>query len=460
MLNEHESMEFQFEPIQDTPKQDFYQEPQKPAEPARRKKKGHVTLKIVSLALACAILGGFGGGALVAATMSPQAQDSTVNTMNNTNLPEDSTAKLSNIVHTNSNGKNLTPSEVYNQNVNAVVGISTEATTTNVFGQVSSSTCSGSGFIITPDGYVVTNNHVVKDATKVTVSMYDGTKYDATIVGTEPSNDVALLKIDAANLPAVSIGSSSSVGVGDQVVAIGNPLGELTFTLTVGYVSALDREINTDGTPINMLQTDVSINSGNSGGPLFDMAGNVIGITTAKYSSSGYGTASIEGIGFAIPVDDVMRIVDDLKQYGYVTGKPQLGVTVRDFDTTTAATYGLPEGVYVDSVVEGGSAARAGMQQGDIITAINDKQVKNYTELAVVMKQLRAGDDVRITVFRSGQTLELKTTLDEKLPQSEEEAEQSSAQQQPQQQAPEATNPSGGADPFYDIFGRIFGNAG
>lgn len=184
-------------------------------------------------------------------------------------------------------------------NVNATVGIATQITT-NVWGQVASASASGSGFILTSDGYVVTNNHVVEGATSVTVKLYNGDEYDAEVIGTDEMNDVALLKIDATGLQAVTIGDSDQIEVGEEVIAIGNPLGELTFTMTAGVVSALDREINTDGKPINMLQTDVAINSGNSGGALFDMNGNVVGITSAKYSGSTSSGASIEGISFAI----------------------------------------------------------------------------------------------------------------------------------------------------------------
>ena len=468
MFEKHESMDFEFEPVSSNPSyQNVHQEPQFQSQmpsgsPIPPKKNSKFGLKIVALALVCALLGGVGGGTLVAGLLNSNgsdAEDTSESTpvMNTTDTTQDTSTTLSTVVHTNTGDKNLTPTEVYNQNVNAVVGISTEATTTNVFGQVSSAICSGSGFIITSDGYVVTNNHVVEDADKVTVSMYDGSTYDAKIVGTEPSNDVALLKIEGSNFPTVSIGSSDDVSVGDQVVAIGNPLGELTFTLTVGYVSALDREINTDGNPINMLQTDVSINSGNSGGPLFDMNGNVIGITTAKYSSSSLSSASIEGIGFAIPINDVMSIVDDLEKYGYVTGKPQLGVTVRDFDTTTAATYGLPAGVYVQDVEAGSAAEKGGIQSGDIITGMNGKEVANYTEMAVVMKQLKAGQTVEITVFRGGQTLTLTVTLDEKAPATEESAStenQTTSDAQDQQPSQGQTqDPQQSEDPFRDIFG-------
>lgn len=199
-------------------------------------------------------------------------------------------------VDTVSNPGALTPAQVYAQNVQSVVAITNQGVKNGTFGQ-ESFTGTGSGFILTADGYVLTNHHVIDGAQTITVTLYDGTEYTARLVGSDSISDVALLKIEAENLPAVTIGDSDGLDVGDQVAAIGNPLGELTSTQTVGYVSAKDRSVNTDGTILNMLQTDAAINSGNSGGPLFNMNGEVVGITTAKYSGSTSSGASIEGIG-------------------------------------------------------------------------------------------------------------------------------------------------------------------
>ena len=317
-------------------------------------------------------------------------------------------------------------------NVNACVGIATQITT-NVWGQVASASASGSGFILTSDGYVVTNNHVVEGATSVTVKLYNGEEYDAEIVGTDEMNDVALLKIDATGLQAVTIGDSDQIEVGEEVIAIGNPLGELTFTMTAGVVSALDREINTDGKPINMLQTDVAINSGNSGGPLFDMNGNVIGITSAKYSGSTSSGASIEGISFAIPINDALRVIYDLQQYGRVTGRAYLGVTVRDLDGTTASTYGLPTGPMIQSVEAGGCAEKAGLQQGDIIIGFNGSEIASYTDLVAALNKLKAGDTATITVFRAGAQVEASITLDERPTDDEITAREQAQNEQSQQ---------------------------
>ena len=276
----------------------------------------------------------------------------------------------------NDTGKTLTPTQVYQMNVGAVCGIATQVTT-NVWGQTTTS-CAGSGFVLTQDGYIVTNNHVVADATRGTTSSGSIPARNtaaADVVGTDSMNDVALLKIEAEGLQTVTIGDSDQIEVGETVEAIGNPLGELTFTMTAGYISALDREITPDGTPINMLQTDAAINAGNSGGPLFDMDGNVIGMTTAKVSGTTESGVSIEGLGFAIPINDVMRVVYDLQLYGRVLGRAYLGVTLQDLDSEVAATYNLPAGPQIVTVTEGSCAAKAGLQPSDIILQFEGREI-------------------------------------------------------------------------------------
>lgn len=306
----------------------------------------------------------------------------------------------------------LTPAQVYARNVKSVVAISNQVTT-NIYGQISETASSGSGFILSEDGYVVTNYHVVEGATKLTVITYDETEYAAELIGADSANDVAVLKIDAQGLQPAMIGSSDDLIVGDQVAAIGNPLGELTATLTVGYISAINRDISTEGAVINMLQTDAAINSGNSGGPLFNMKGEVIGITTAKYSGTSSSGATIEGIGFAIPIDDVIRKITDLQQYGYITGA-YLGVSVRDVDRSVAEYYGIPMGVYVAEAVEGYCAKAAGVREKDIIIALGDYEVTCLNDLSRALGEYAGGDTTTITVWRGGFELELEITLDEK----------------------------------------------
>ena len=340
----------------------------------------------------------------------------------------------------------LTPGQVYAQNVDSVVTISCTIQS-RVYGQVTQGTSSGSGFIITSDGYVVTNHHVVENATAIKVIAHDGTEYSATVKGSDANNDVAVLKVDAEDLPPVTLGSSNDLVIGDMVVAIGNPLGTLSATQTVGYVSGTNREVTTDNTIINMIQTDAVINPGNSGGPLFNMRGEVVGITTAKYSGTTISGASIEGIGFAIPIDDVLGIIGDLQNLGYVTGA-YLGVTVQDVDSEAASRYGLPSGAYVASVVDGGAADRAGVQPKDIITGIGDIQVTSMTSLTRALRSFKAGDTTTITVVRSGQTLTLTITLDER-PQ---DLDSSSSQTDPSMPS------EGDYDEWYDFFRRYFGN--
>ena len=426
-------------------KEPAYQEPQKP-------KKKRTGLKIVALVLAALVLGGAAGAGitfLITGTFGKPAAEEPKYLFESVPLPE--------VLETVEGDKTLTPAEVYAANVGSVVGIRTESTpTTNIFGQISSTSSAGSGFVLTDNGYVVTNYHVVEGANTITVTLYSGENYEATLVGGYADNDVALLKIDAENLQHVTVGKTSDLVVGEHIVAIGNPLGELTYTMTVGYVSAMDREINASGKPINMLQTDVAINSGNSGGPVFDMNGNVVAIASAKYSGQTSSGTYIEGLSFAIPFDDVLDILYDLGTYGYVTGRPYLGITVNGLDAATAKTYGLPVGPIIASVDEGSCTQKAGIRQGDIILGIGDKTTESYNELISALRDYKAGDTVRIKIYRGGQELTFDVTLDEKpyVP-----AEQAVPQQPAPQQ--EETVPSFGYDdpfgfgfPFDFFFGR------
>lgn len=345
-----------------------------------------------------------------------------------------------------------TPAMVYAKNVQAVVAISNQSISTNYFGQVSETASSGTGFIISADGYVVTNYHVVQGATTLSVLTYEGAEHKASLVGFDASNDLAVLKIEETDLPFVEIGSSDDLIVGDQVVAIGNPLGELTSTLTVGYISAKDRIVNTDGSYLNMLQTDAAINSGNSGGPLFNMAGQVIGITTAKFSGTSTAGASIEGIGFAIPIDDVFGMIEDLVDHGYVTGA-YLGVMVRDVDAQVGQTYGIPNGAYVDDVTEGSCAEKAGIQPKDIITKLGDESVGSVAELTRALRRYEAGQTAKVTVYRGGKEVVLEVTFDEK-PQSD-QTQDPIIEEQPSQ------TPNFGYGDFFDgWFGNIFPDFG
>ena len=279
----------------------------------------------------------------------------------------------------------------------------------------------------------------------MTVTMEDGSVYDAKIIGYDESNDVALLKVEAAGLRPVRVGSSTALAVGEQVVAIGFPLSAQDATLTVGYVSAKNRDVTTSNVAINMIQTDAAINSGNSGGPLFNMNGEVIGITTAKYSGTTASGASIEGIGFAIPIDDVMAILSDLMTYGYINSA-YLGVLVRNMNETELAAaelYGFPAGVYVEDVTEGYCAKKAGIQPKDIITELGGYEIENMTDLTRALRKFKGGDQTTVTVFRGGKEVVLNITLDNKPAQTQTPVEPEYPGQMPE---------DGNFDEWYDYF--------
>ena len=404
--------------------------------PVKKTRKKHTALGIVALALCCALIGSIGGGAIVGYVMreeSTPAQNAAPDSTGDNAAETPTQQPTTQITTVASNGTVLTPAQVYQANVPAIVGIANESTAYNTFGQPSSTASSGTGFIISADGEVLTNYHVVKGAETLTVTLSDGTQYPATVLGYEEASDVALLKIEATNLPTVTLGDSDSLSVGTEVAAIGNPLGELTYSLTVGYVSAKDRAINTDGTPINMMQIDAAINPGNSGGPLFDMNGNVVGITTAKYSGSTSSGATIEGIGFAIPINDVKDILTDLRENGAVLNRAYIGIRTGDVSDEAVESYGLPHGAVVASVEKNGSGYKAGLQKSDIITAIDDTQVTGISDLSTALKKYRAGDSAELTVYRSGETLKLTIVFDAKPTDSQTETtqpEQSTEQQQ------------------------------
>lgn len=280
---------------------------------------------------------------------------------------------------------------------------------------------SGSGVIITSDGYIVTNNHVVAGASGVKVYLQDGTEYAATLVGRDELTDLAIVKIDAAGLPAATLGNSSGMAVGDKVYAIGNPLGVFTSSVSGGIVSGLNRTIEVEGQSMTLMQTDASVNPGNSGGGLFNEAGELIGIVNAK--SSGM---NVEGLGFAIPIDDAKSVIVDLIDLGYVSGRPFLGVTLQEINLVESSEGGnggyfpfyMPANyvtrVQVMSVMQGSAAEAAGMQVDDIIRSVNDKEVTGSSALASILYEYKIGDMVTITVQRGNENVDLKVTLAER----------------------------------------------
>ena len=369
------------------------------------KKKGFPWGKVIALMLVAALLGGaVGAGGVLLLAPSGSGSSSQV-------LKGERPSTVIDIA-TIDTSKQMSPAEVYAQNVASTVGITTSVTT-NYFGFTTTSAAAGSGFVLSDDGYILTNYHVVEDSTSIKVSMYDGSSYDAQLIGYDESNDIAVLKVDAEDLSPVVLGDSGNLNVGDTVVAIGNPLGELTFSLTAGVVSALDREVTLSGNvTMELIQTDCAINSGNSGGALFNLYGEVIGITNAKYSSSGSG-ASIDNIGFAIPINSVMNIVESIIEKGYIA-KPYIGVSVTSVSSETQS-YGLPKGAAVKAISEDSPAEKAGLQINDIITEANGTAIESSDDLVRLVGDLYNGAELKLTVYRQGETLELTVTVGEKI---------------------------------------------
>ena len=389
------------EPVIETNQYHVYE-----AQPQRKKKRG--AAKIVAIALCCALLGGAAGagGALAyghfAGGTSTIYQSSTPTTA----------VSLANVDgHTV-----LTPEEIYAANLGAAVGVNGNVTT-NVWGYTVKNPVSGSGFVISSNAttsYILTNYHVIDGVSDIKVFFADGKSYDATLVGGEQENDIAVLKIDAANLSPAKLGDSDSLTVGDTIYAVGNPLGDLEFSMSTGHVSALDRVIKTEESSesINMFQIDAAVNSGNSGGPVYNDRGEVIGVVTAKYSDTG-----VEGIGFAIPINDASSIAQDLITKGYVTGKAYMGVKLDErYNAMYSQYYGMPLGAYVYSVDAGSSADEAGLRAGDIITRLGDAEVTCYDDLHEAVKDFSAGDTTEVGIYRAGEDLSISITFDELTP--------------------------------------------
>ncbi|MBQ2213047.1 MAG: trypsin-like peptidase domain-containing protein [Erysipelotrichaceae bacterium] len=293
---------------------------------------------------------------------------------------------------------------------NSVVEVYTESVKYNTFFGEYVTSGAGSGVICSKDGYIITNNHVIEDAKSIRVTLHDGTDYSAVLIGTDSITDLAVIKIDAQGLTPATLGSDSTVKVGETCIAIGNPLGTLGGTVTSGIVSALSRTITVDGQKMTLMQTNTTINPGNSGGGLFDVSGNLIGIVNAKYSSS-----DIEGIGFAIPVDVVKEITQELITNGKVTGRAYLGIKIVNIDSERAKSYyGMPQyGVLVRSV-ELQSTVSSGLQTKDLIIGMDDDEIRSYDDLQDALLKRKAGDKVTLKIIRDNQEKELSVVLAER----------------------------------------------
>lgn len=434
------------------------EEPKAPKEPKERKeRKGLKRLLCVVLAAAL-VIGSCSATALIMNSYWQKEMNAMMQRMDDKiAAAQKGTAAVSDNIPVTTkplSAGSMTPGDVYARNVDAVVAITAEITGHDNYGRETAGYSVGTGFFISPDGYVVTNYHVIKGGTKVTITTHGDEEYDAEIVGFEANNDLALLKVDAENLPYVTLGNSSELKVGEQVAAIGNVLSTFASSMTVGYVSGVDRVVDTKGIAMNMIQTDVAINSGNSGGPLFNMYGEVVGITTAKFSGNSSSGASIEGIGFAIPIDDVTGMIEDLKTHGYVTGA-YLGVMVKDVDSN-AQYYGLPAGAYVESASEGGAAEKGGILTGDIITEVGGFAVTSVSDLTRVLRKFEAGETVSVEVYRTGSYTTLSLVLDEK-PREETASAQTQPSNRPDVQQRPNLPESDDFEDWYDFFRDYFG---
>lgn len=423
--------------------------PQGPELEMKPVRKNRLGLKITALALACALLGGAAGGGAVWAVSQAAQNESEINV---------SSRPVTQVALRSVDGKTaMSDAEVYAANVNSVVSIRTSATAGyNFYGQPVETASAGSGFVLSEDGYILTNYHVVKGAETVTVTMYNGDEFDAKYIGGEEDYDIAVIKVEAENLQPVTLGDSATLNVGDHVLAIGNPLGELTFSMSGGMVSCVDRAINVDGTPFNMIQTDTSINPGNSGGPLFNQYGEVVGIVSAKYSQSSNGT-TVEGLGFAIPMNDVFSMVKDIMTNGYVSNRAYLGITPQTLTEGTAAQfhYDVTAGVFINYVEPDSAADKAGLKMGDVITKVDDTAVKSVEDLNLAKKKYSAGDTATLEVYRPDGTVTVEITWG--AAPKEEQAQDQQTQQYPGNRNNNSGNGGYYNNPFEDIFRYFYG---
>ena len=372
--------------------------------PKEKKEKKYVTkgaliaCMILTMILS-SLLGAFISGAYFAK-----------NTSDGRTAREDS--ELSQLDLGDATGSELTVAQIVDKNEDAVVEILMSGTAQNMWGQMQLVQGAGSGVIMTEDGYIATNTHVIQGASKVEVTLHNGESYPARIIGSDPANDIAVIKIDATGLTTATVGDSSTVDVGDLAVAIGNPLGQLGGTATTGIISALDRTLDVEGTTLTLMQTDAAINGGNSGGGLFNNKGELIGIVESKASAIG-----VEGLAFALPINNVSPIINDfIKNGGNVQAAeatPAVGVVISDVSEENAQYYGLESaGVFIAQVT-GENAMKAGFQQGDRIVSFNGTKINNSNEFITLVRKCKVGDTVTIVVSRNGQEIEIKTVLEE-----------------------------------------------
>lgn len=365
---------------------------------------------IITLAVA---LASFGAGSLYTSYswIQNQAAQSSNQVKNESNMNKPAT----NVSQTSAttSGKSLSVAEVANLATDSVVEITTESVANDMFMRQYVTEGAGSGVIISTDGYIATNNHVIKGASKITVRLTDGKEYEAKLIGTDAQTDIAVIKVEGTTLQPATLGDSDTIGVGDTAIAIGNPLGELGGTVTNGIISALDRQIVLENQTMTLLQTNAAINPGNSGGGLFNDQGELIGLVVAKSSGS-----NVEGLGFAIPVNVVKDVVESIINVGYVQGRPVLGISVVNVDSSQLAyQYGVNQlGVYVAGITEGTKAEASGLKVGDCLIAVDDTQISSTSDLTQILQSHEVGDKVKVMVSRNGKMLTVEVELSESKP--------------------------------------------
>lgn len=403
--NQQSQNVYNSQPYGTAPNHSANAKPPKAKKPKKQRKpisRGGIAIALaVTMVFSCGL--GFGGG-----YFANKVNTSTSGSLNITKTSNSGTTTTASSTST----ANST-SEIVKKTADSVVEISTESVVTGSFAQQYVQQGAGSGVIISQDGYILTNNHVINGANSVKVRLRDGTEYDATIIGSDSDNDIALLKVNATGLSPATFGDSNSLAVGDYVVAIGNPLGELGGTVTDGIISALARKVTIEDTQMTLLQTNAQVNPGNSGGGLFNANGELVGIVNAKQSAT-----EVEGIAFAIPINNVLDILSDLKEYGYVTGKVDLGIDFTDITSDeTAFYYGVNQtGCYVLSVDSGSNAEKAGVTRGDLVTKVNDTDVSSSSDITAALEKAEVGDTVTFTVSRRGTSKTISFVLEEYIP--------------------------------------------
>ncbi len=403
--NQQSQNVYNSQPYGTAPNHSANAKPPKAKKPKKQRKpisRGGIAIALaVTMVFSCGL--GFGGG-----YFANKVNTSTSGSLNITKTSNSGTTTTASSTST----ANST-SEIVKKTADSVVEISTESVVTGSFAQQYVQQGAGSGVIISQDGYILTNNHVINGANSVKVRLRDSTEYDATIIGSDSDNDIALLKVSATGLSPATFGDSNSLAVGDYVVAIGNPLGELGGTVTDGIISALARKVTIEDTQMTLLQTNAQVNPGNSGGGLFNANGELVGIVNAKQSAT-----EVEGIAFAIPINNVLDILSDLKEYGYVTGKVDLGIDFTDITSDeTAFYYGVNQtGCYVLSVDSGSNAEKAGVTRGDLVTKVNDTDVSSSSDITAALEKAEVGDTVTFTVSRRGTSKTISFVLEEYVP--------------------------------------------